>query len=104
MVAPLIIVTSLAMLQLIFLLITYANFSIAADRGARYLLMGYAPSTVISKTQNDLDKFKFYGGTPLIQIKSTSLGETNLFKVQVSMPIDWPFGMRFVLTTMSYAT
>ena len=95
---------SLILCQLIFLLITYANISIASERGARYISMGSLPSEVISKTTLELEKYNFFNGKPKIETDSIDLAETKLIELKISIPIITIFGMEFYLTSTSHAT
>ncbi len=95
---------SLILCQLIFLLITYANISIASERGARYISMGSLPSEVISKTTLELEKFNFFNGKPKIETERIDIAETKLIKLKISIPIKTFFGMEFYLTSISHAT
>ena len=95
---------SLIICQLIFLLITYANISIASERGARYISMGSLPSEVISKTTLELEKYKFFNGKPKIETERIDLAETKLIEIKISIPIKTFFGMEFYLISTSHAT
>lgn len=95
---------SLILCQLIFLLITYANISIASERGARYISMGNLPSEVISKTILELEKYNFYNGNPKIEIDKMDIAELKLIEIKISMPIKTFFGMEFNLTSTSHAS
>lgn len=77
--------------------------SIAADRGSRYLVMGYSPKTVQEITKAEIDKFSFFQTEPEINISNVLISESSFNKIQISLPIDWPFGMQFVLVTTSHA-
>ena len=74
---------SLILCQLIFLLITYANISIASERGARYISMGSLPSEVISKTTLELEKYNFFNGKPKIETEKIDLAETKLIEIKI---------------------
>jgi hypothetical protein len=104
LVAPLVMFVSLVLCQLIFLLITYANISIASERGARYISMGSLPSEVISKTTLELEKYNFYNGNPKIEIDKIDIAELKLIEIKISIPIQTFFGMKFDLTSTSHAT
>jgi hypothetical protein len=104
LVAPLVMFVSLILCQLIFLLITYANISIASERGARYISMGSLPSEVISKTTLELEKYNFFNGKPKIETERIDLAETKLIELKISIPIKTFFGMEFYLTSTSHAT
>jgi hypothetical protein len=104
LVAPLVMFVSLVLCQLIFLLITYANISIASERGARYISMGSLPSEVISKTTLELEKYNFYSGKPKIEIDKIDIAEIKLIEIKISIPIQTFFGMKFYLTSTSHAT
>jgi hypothetical protein len=104
LVAPLVMFVSLVLCQLIFLLITYANISIASERGARYISMGSLPSEVISKTTLELEKYNFYSGSPKIEIDKIDISEIKLIEIKISIPIQTFFGMKFYLTSTSHAT
>jgi hypothetical protein len=104
LVAPLVMFVSLVLCQLIFLLITYANISIASERGARYISMGSLPSEVISKTTLELEKYNFYSGNPKIEIDKIDIAEIKLIEIKISIPIQTFFGMKFYLTSTSHAT
>ena len=95
---------SLVLCQLIFLLITYANISIASERGARYISMGSLPSEVISKTTLELEKYNFFNGKPKIETYRIDLAETKLIELKISIPIMTIFGVEFYLTSTSHAT
>lgn len=95
---------SLILCQLIFLLITYANISIASERGARYISMGSLPSEVISKTTLELEKYNFFNGKPKIETERIDIAETKLIELKISIPIKIFFGMEFYLTSTSHAT
>jgi hypothetical protein len=95
---------SLVLCQLIFLLITYANISIASERGARYISMGNLPSEVICKTTLELEKYNFFNGNPKIETYRIDLAETKLIELKISIPIMTIFGMEFYLTSTSHAT
>ena len=95
---------SLVLCQLIFLLITYANISIASERGARYISMGSLPSEVISKTTLELEKYNFFNGKPKIETERIDLAETKLIEIKISIPIKTFFGMEFYLISTSHAT
>ena len=95
---------SLVLCQLIFLLITYANISIASERGARYISMGSLPSEVINKTTLELEKYKFFSGNPKIEIDKIDVAELKLIELKISIPIQTFFGMEFYLTSTSHAT
>jgi hypothetical protein len=95
---------SLILCQLIFLLITYANISIASERGARYISMGSLPSEVISKTTLELEKYNFFNGKPKIETERIDLAETKLIELKISIPIKTFFGMEIYLTSTSHAT
>ena len=95
---------SLILCQLIFLLITYANISIASERGARYISMGSLPSEVISKTTLELEKYNFFNGKPKIETERIDLAETKLIEIKISIPIKTFFGMEFYLISTSHAT
>ena len=95
---------SLILCQLIFLLITYANISIASERGARYISMGSLPSEVISKTTLELEKYNFFNGKPKIETERIDLAETKLIEIKISIPIKTFLGMEFYLTSTSHAT
>ena len=97
-------IVSLILCQLIFLLITYANISIASERGARYISMGSLPSEVISKTTLELEKYNFFNGKPKIETERIDLAETKLIELKISIPIKIFFGMEFYLTSTSHAT
>jgi hypothetical protein len=94
---------SLALLQCVFLLMTYANISSTADRGARYMSMGIPPSLVTEKIKSELAKFNFFNSDPVIVIDNHLLAELSVYQVQISLPIDWPFGINFNLVTTSHA-
>jgi hypothetical protein len=104
LVAPLVMFVSLVLCQLIFLLITYSNISIASERGARYISMGSLPSEVISKTTLELEKYNFYSGNPKIEIDKIDIAEIKLIEIKISIPIQTFFGMKFYLTSTSHAT
>jgi len=104
LVAPLVMFVSLILCQLIFLLITYANISIASERGARYISMGSLPSEVISKTTLELEKYNFFNGKPKIETERIDIAETKLIELKISIPIKAFFGMEFYLTSTSHAT
>jgi len=104
LVAPLVMFVSLVLCQLIFLLINYANISIASERGARYISMGSLPSEVISKTTLELEKYNFYSGSPKIEIDKIDIAEIKLIEIKISIPIQTFFGMKFYLTSTSHAT
>jgi hypothetical protein len=104
LVAPLVMFVSLVLCQLIFLLITYANVSIASERGARYISMGSLPSEVISKTTLELEKYNFFSGNPKIEIDKIEIAELKLIEIKISIPIQTFFGMQFYLTSTSHAT
>jgi hypothetical protein len=104
LVAPLVMFVSLVLFQLIFLLITYANISIASERGARYISVGSLPSEVISKTTLELEKYNFYSGNPKIEIDKIDIAEIKLIEIKISIPIQTFFGMKFYLTSTSHAT
>jgi hypothetical protein len=104
LVAPLVMFVSLVLCQLIFLLITYANISIASERGARYISMGSLPSEVINKTTLELEKYKFFSGNPKIEIDKIDVAELKLIELKISIPIQTFFGMEFYLTSTSHAT
>ncbi len=104
LVAPLVMFVSLILCQLIFLLITYANISIASERGARYISMGSLPSEVISKTTLELEKYNFFSGEPKIESERIDLAETKLIEIKISIPIKTFFGMEFYLTSTSHGT
>ena len=95
---------SLVLCQLIFLLITYANISIASERGARYISMGSLPSEVISKTTLELEKYNFFNGKPKIETERIDLAETKLIEIKISIPIKTFFGMEFYLKSTCHAT
>lgn len=95
---------SLILCQLIFLLITYANISIASERGARYISMGNLPSEVISKTILELEKYNLYNGNPKIEIDKIDIAELKLIEIKISVPIQTFFGMEFNLTSTSHAS
>ena len=86
------------------MLITYANISIASERGARYISMGSLPSEVISKTTLELEKYNFYSGKPKIEIDKIDIAEIKLIEIKISIPIQTFFGMKFYLTSTSHAT
>ena len=104
LVAPLVMLVSLILCQLIFLLITYVNISIASERGARYISMGSLPSEVISKTTLELEKFNFFNGKPKIETERIDIAETKLIEIKISIPIKTFFDMEFYLTSTSHAT
>lgn len=93
---------SLILCQLIFILITYANISIASERGARYISMGSFPSEVISKTTLELEKYNFFNGKPIIETQRINLAETKLIELKISIPFKTFFGMEFYLTSTSH--
>jgi len=95
---------ALALCQLIFLLITYANISLASERGARYIDMGSSPSEVISKTTLELEKYHFFAGKPKIEIEKFEVAEIKLIELRISIPIKTIFGMQFDLASTSHAT
>jgi len=95
---------SLALCQLIFLLITYANISIASERGARYIGMGILPTEVMSKTTLELEKYNFFNGEPKIEIERIDIADLKLIEIKISIPLQTLFGMEFQLTSTSHAT
>jgi len=95
---------SLILCQFIFLLITYANISIASERGARYISMGSLPSEVISKTTLELEKYNFFNGKPKIETERIDIAETKLIELKISISIKTFFGTEFYLTSTSHAT
>ena len=94
---------SLVLCNIIFLLITYANISIASERGARYLGMGIFPSEVVRITTLELEKYDFYSGKPKIEITKIEIAEQNLNEIKISVPIQTFFGVEFYLTSTSHA-
>jgi len=104
LVAPLVMFVSLVLCQLIFLLITYANISIASERGARFISMGSLPSEVISKTTLELEKYNFFSENPKIEIDKIDIAEIKLIEIKISIPIKTFFGMEFYLASTSHAT
>jgi len=103
LVAPLVIFVSLVLCQLIFLLITYANISLASERGARFIGMGIFTAEVISKTTLELEKYRFYRGEPKIEIEKVEIAEQKMIEIKISIPIQTFFGMKFDLTSTSHA-
>lgn len=95
---------SIVLCQLIFLLITYANISLASERGARYISMGSLPSEVISKTTLELDKYNFFAGKPKFEIEKIDVSELKLIQLKISIPIHTFFGLEFDLVSTSHAT
>lgn len=89
---------------MIFLLITYANISLASERGARYIGMGSSPSEVISKTTLELEKYHFFSGKPKIEIENIEVAELKLIELKISIPIQTIFGIEFDLASTSHAT
>ena len=94
---------SLALIQLIFLLITYANISLASERGARYIGMGSSPSEVINKTILELEKYNFFAGKPKIEIEKIEVAELKLIELKISIQIQTIFGLEFDLASTSHA-
>lgn len=94
---------SLVLCQLIFLLITYANISLASERGARFIGMGIFTAEVISKTTLELEKYRFYRGEPKIEIEKVEIAEQKMIEIKISIPIQTFFGMKFDLTSTSHA-
>lgn len=82
---------------------TYANSSLIADRGARYLSMGMSPLKVIEKTSEELKILNFYKFDPNIKVELINLSDTNLKIVIISIPISLGLGIKFNLVTSSYA-
>ena len=95
---------SMVLCQLIFLLITYANISLASERGARYVSMGSLPSEVISKTTLELNKYNFFAGEPKIKIEKIDIAEIKLIELKISIPIQTFFGLEFDIASTSHAT
>lgn len=94
---------SLALIQLIFLLITYANISLASERGARYIGMGISSSEVINKTTLELEKYNFFTGKPKIEIEKIEVSEIKLIELKISIQIRTIFGIEFDLASTSHA-
>ena len=86
------------------MLITYANISLASERGARYIGMGIFPSEVVSKTTSELEKYSFYNGKPKIEIEKVEIAEQKLIEIRISVPIQTFFGIKFYLTSTSHAS
>lgn len=82
---------------------TYANSSLAADRGARYLSMGMSPLKVAEKTSEELKILNFYKLDPNIKVELINLSDTNFKIVTISIPISLGLGIKFNLVTSSYA-
>jgi hypothetical protein len=99
-----VIIVSLALCQLIFLLITYINISIASERGARFISMGILSSEVISKTSLELEKYSFFHGDPKIEIDNVEIAEQKMIEINITIPIQTLFGMKFNLESTSHAS
>ena len=104
LVAPLVFLISIAGIQLIFLLMTYANISIASEFGAREISRGIPAQYVKPRILIQLEKFSYFDSSPTIVFKRTLLHGVSLNSVEVSVPINWPLGMEFSLKSISHAS
>ena len=102
--APLVFLISIGGIQLIFLLMTYANISIASEFGARELSSGIPAQYVKPRILTQLEKFSYFDSSPIVVFKRTLLPGVSLNSVEVSVPINWPLGMEFNLKSISHAS
>lgn len=72
-------------------------------QGRKVCEYGYTPSLVTEKVKSELAKFNFFYSDPVIVIDNHLLPELSVYQVQISLPIDWPFGINFNLVTTSHA-
>ena len=103
LVAPLVFLISAAGIQLVFVLMTYANISIASEFGARELGRGIPTQYVEPKILIQLKNFSYFDSSPTILFKKTLISGISLKSVEISVPIDWPLGINFNLTSTSHA-
>jgi len=103
-VAPFVFLISIAGIQLIFLLMTYANISIASEFGAREISRGIPAQYVKPRILTQLERFSYFDSSPTIVFKRTLLAGVSLNSVEVSLPINWPLGMDFILKSTSHAS
>jgi hypothetical protein len=103
LVAPLVFLVSAAGIQLIFLLMTYANISIASEFGAREISRGIPAQYIEPKILTQLNDFSYFDSSPTILFKKTLISGISLNSVEISVPIDWLLGIKFVLKSTSHA-
>ena len=94
----------MAGIQFVFLLMTYANISIASEFGAREISRGIPTQYVKSSILKQLESFSYFDGSPAVVFKKTLLSGISLNGVEVSIPINWPLGINFNLKSISYAS
>ncbi len=83
---------------------TYANISIASEFGAREISRGIPAQYVKPRILTQLERFNYFDSSPTIVFKRTLLPGVSLNSVEVSVRINWPLGMDFILKSTSPAS
>ncbi len=105
MVAPILMFISLAVLQLIYVLITYSFLVQHVDKSARLINMGYTNQETIFLAQNEINKSKFLGEKKSeILITEFRISTKTIKCLTIEIPISLPFGQGFILKASSYAS